>query len=251
MKNVSNFYNKKGWKYKNNITLDSDLFEDNRPIAREYVKKCRLRIINYIPPKGKNFLDFASGPIQYKEYLKYSKNYKTRHCVDFSKEAIKIAKTKLKNKGKYYNKDFMKIKFKENFFDCSLSMHTIYHINKNQQEKAVRKLLKITKPNKPVIIIYSNPDTLIKKIYSIFFKSKKNTSLYFYCHSLDWWKRFEDISSLKFYCWRSFASQHQKILFPNNFLGSIMFKLLFYIEDKFNKFFSKNFQYPIIVLKKK
>ena len=43
MKNVSNFYNKKGWKSKNNITLDSELFEDNRDIAKDYIKKCRLK----------------------------------------------------------------------------------------------------------------------------------------------------------------------------------------------------------------
>ena len=174
MKNVSNFYNKKGWKSKNNITLDSDLFEDNRNVAKDYIQNCRLKIINYIPKKGVNFLDFASGPIQYKEYLRYSKNFKYRHCVDFSKEAIKIAKRKLKKKGKYYNDDFLKLKFKENFFDCSLSMHTIYHIHKNLQEKTVRKLIKITKPNKPIIIVYSNPYPIIKKIYSIFIKPKKN-----------------------------------------------------------------------------
>ena len=212
MKNVSNFYNKKGWKSKNNVTLDSDLFEDNRSIARDYVKKCRLKIINYIPKKGVNFLDFASGPIQYEEYIKYSKNFKLRYCVDFSKDAIKIAKKKLKKRGKYFNKDFMKINFKENFFDCTLSMHTIYHINKNLQEKVVRKLLKITKKNKPVIIVYSNPNPLIKKIYSIFIKTKKNKSLYFYCHPLEWWKRFENVSNVEFYCWRSFSSKHQKII---------------------------------------
>lgn len=251
MKNVSNFYNKKGWKSKNNITLDSNLFEDNRAVANNYVKKCRLKILNYIPRKGKNFLDFASGPIQYEEYLKYSYNFKYRHCVDFSKAAIKIAKRKIKKRGKYYNKDFMQIKFKENFFDCSLSMHTIYHINKNLQEKAVRKLLKITKPNKPVIIIYSNPSPLIKKIYSIFTKPKINKSLYFYCHPLEWWQRFEDVSKVDFYCWRSFSSQHQKIIFPNNFVGSIMFKTIFYLENKFINFFSRNFQYPLIVLKKR
>ena len=38
MKNVSNFYNKKGWKSKNNVTLDSDLFEDNRSIAKDYIE---------------------------------------------------------------------------------------------------------------------------------------------------------------------------------------------------------------------
>ncbi len=251
MKNVSNFYNKKGWKSKNNITLDSDLFEDNRGIAKDYIKKCRLKIINHIPKKGKNFLDFASGPIQYKEYLKYSNNFKYRHCVDFSKQAINIAKIKLKKKGKYYAKDFMKIKFKDNFFDCTLSMHTIYHMNKNLQEKAVRKLLKVTKPNKPVIIVYSNPSPLIKKIYSIFIKPKKKKSLYFYCHPLDWWKKFENEAKIDFYCWRSFSSQHQKILFPNNFIGNLLFKITFYLENKYINFFSKNFQYPLIILKKK
>tara|TARA_B100000674_G_C37897504_1_gene942072 strand:- start:814 stop:1569 length:756 start_codon:yes stop_codon:yes gene_type:complete len=251
MKNVSNFYNKKGWKSKNNITLDSKLFEDNRSSAKEYIKKCRLKIIHHIPKKGENFLDFASGPIQYKEYLKYSNNFKVRHCVDFSREALNIAKKKLKKRGKYYVNDFLKVKFKENYFDCSLSMHTIYHIDKNLQEKTVRKLLKITKPNKPVIIVYSNPNPLIKKIYSIFIKSKKNKTLYFYCHPIKWWKRFQDISKVEFYCWRSFSSQHQKMIFPNNFIGAMMFKILFYLENKFINFFYKNFQYPIIILKKK
>ena len=39
--------------------------------------------------KGFHILDFASGPIQYPEYLDYSKNFKIRHCVDFSKLAIR------------------------------------------------------------------------------------------------------------------------------------------------------------------
>ena len=40
---------------------------------------------DFLPEKGKDILDFASGPIQYKEYLTYSKNFKKRHCVDFSR----------------------------------------------------------------------------------------------------------------------------------------------------------------------
>ena len=58
----------------------------------------------------------------------------------------------------------MNINFKENYFDCSVSMHTIYHINKNDQKKVVEKLLKITKKGKPVVIIYSNPSTIISKL---------------------------------------------------------------------------------------
>ena len=51
----------------------------------------------------------------------------------------------------------------ENYFDCSVSLHTIYHIDKDIQENAVRKLLYVTKPGQPVIIIYSNPLPIIKR----------------------------------------------------------------------------------------
>ena len=92
--NINKFYNKYGWKKYNKIFKDAQLFEDLRDNSSEYVKKCRLRLNNYIPKRGKNLLDFASGPIQYKEYLSYSKNFRYRHCVDFSKDAITVAKKK-------------------------------------------------------------------------------------------------------------------------------------------------------------
>ncbi len=252
IKEVSKFYNKSGWKIKNNITTDANLFEDLRENSENYIKHCRLRINKYIPKKGKDILDFASGPIQYKEYLSYSKNFKFRHCVDFSKDAIRLAKKKLKSSGKYYHKNFFKIKFKKNFFDCSISLHTIYHIHKNDQKKAIIKLLDITKINSPVIVVYSNPDTLINKFKNIIrYQSNKKQKIYFFCHSIDWWQQFEDIADVKLYPWRSFSSQHQKIIFPNNVLGRFMFRVIIYCEEKFSKFFINNFQYYLIVLKKK
>ena len=154
MRDVSNFYKKIGWKNKNNLTIDSELFEDNRKFSASYVSNCRKRINKYIPKKGKHFLDFASGPLQYKEYIQYSKNFQLRHCVDFSSEALKVARNKIGNKGRYYCGDFFKINFKKNYFDCILSMHTIYHINKNKQAKAVRKLLSLVKSNKPADILF-------------------------------------------------------------------------------------------------
>ena len=197
-------------------------------------------------------LDFASGPLQYKEYLNYSKNFKLRHCVDFSSDAIKNAKKKLKNKGKYYCNDFLKINFRENYFDCIISMHTIYHIKKMNQKKVVKKLLKISKPNAPIIIVYSNPDTFVSRIKKIFkYKSKSKGKLYFYCFNNSWWKQFTPLADVRIYPWRSFSSGHQKFLFPDNKLGKIMFHVLFNLENIFNKFFVNNFEYQMIILKKK
>ena len=93
--NIYNFYNQKGWNKKNNISIDAELFEDLRACAKNYVSRCRNKLNYFIPKKGDNILDFASGPIQYKEYLKYSKNFKYRHCVDFSKSYFR-SKEKIK-----------------------------------------------------------------------------------------------------------------------------------------------------------
>ena len=99
--------------------------------------------------------------------------------------------------------------------------------------------------------MYSNPNTIINKIKTIFFKpKKKRENLYFYCHPISWWKQFKIHADVKLYPWRPFASSHQKFLFPNNYVGKIMFKILYYLENKFQKFFVSNFQYYIIVLKK-
>ena len=252
IKEVSKFYNKSGWKLKNKISTDASLCEDLREHSKEYIKHCRLRIQKHIPKKGTNILDFASGPIQYKEYLSYSKNFKLRHCVDFSKDAINQARKKIKLNGKYYCNDFFKIKFKKNFFDCSISLHTIYHIHKNNQKKAIDKLLTITKEKSPLIIVYSNPNTLVNKFKKLIrYSNKESQKIYFFCHPKEWWKQFENIAEVKFYPWRSFSSQHQKIIFPDNFLGKLMFKLVFTLETWFGDFFVNNFQYYFIVLKKK
>ena len=137
--------------------------------------------------------------------------------------------------------DFMDLNFPSNFFDCSLSMHTIYHMNKKIQEKAIRKMIKITKPNKPIIIIYSNPNPLIRKIYSIFLKRKKSRLLYFYCYPINWWKRFENECNIEFYCWRSFSSKHQEILIPNNLFGEKILKCYFISKINSHLFFQDIF----------
>ena len=213
MKSVHKFYNLIGWKKNNKHFKDAKISEDLRFYSREYVSKCRKRILRYIPRKGVNMLDFASGPIQYNEYLSYSKNYNYRHCVDFSKDAIKFAKLKLRQNGKFYCQDFLGIKFKNNYFDCILSLHTIYHINKLKQKKVIKKLLSISKKNTPIIIVYSNPNTIIDKIKLLFFykKSKKN-DYYFFCHPISWWEQFKDDANVEFYPWRSLSSTHQKFL---------------------------------------
>ena len=133
---ISKFYNTVGWETEAGITEDARRYEDLREYAREYVSKCRLRVLAYIPEGGANLLDMASGPIQYIEYLEYSKNFKKRYCIDLSAEALECAKKRIGNHGVFLHGSFFDIPLEENYFDCTISLHTIYHIDKDKQEYA-------------------------------------------------------------------------------------------------------------------
>ena len=266
---VSKFYNTVGWETDGEITEDARRWEDLREYATDYVEKCRLRVLRHIPEAGENLLDMASGPIQYKEYLEYSKNFKKRYCVDLSLSALEKAKKKIGDHGVYLHGSFFDIPLEEDFFDCAVSLHTIYHIDKDKQEEAVRKLVKVTKQGMPVIIVYINPNTLISSLSSslpfrvlnrarnLLKKTEKVTenetgvSLYFYPHPIEWWNRFSDVAQVQVLPWRSFSSNIQKILIPNNKLGGILFNLLFNLEERFPDFFVKRFQYQMIILTKR
>lgn len=266
---VSKFYNTVGWKTKEGITEDAKRWEDLREHAKKYVSKCRLRVLSHIPESGENILDMASGPIQYKEYLEYSKNFKKRYCVDLSAGALEGAKKKIGDHGVFLHGSFFDITLDENFFDCAISLHTIYHIDKDKQEDAVRKLIKVTKPGKPVIIVYINPNDIISLLGSSLplrvlrrerslMKKRENktqkeggVSPYFYTHPIEWWNRFNDVASVKILPWRSFRSKDQKRFIPNNKIGSNMFGLLFNLEKRFPNFFVKHFVYPMIILTKR
>jgi ubiquinone/menaquinone biosynthesis C-methylase UbiE len=264
---VSEFYNNIGWKEENETTEDAKRWEDLREHAKEYVSKCRLRVLRHIPDRGEYILDMASGPIQYKEYLEFSKNFKKRYCIDLSSGALEQAKKKIGDHGIFLHGSFFDLPLEENFFDCSLSLHTIYHMDKDKQEEAVRKLIRVTKPGKPVIIVYANPDfatslrsfflfRVLRSAKRIFSKpvnkavSEQALCLYYFRHPIKWWSRFGDVASVNILPWRAFGSDIQKKLLPNNKIGKLMFDLLFKLEEKFPDFFTKNGYYPMIVLTK-
>ncbi len=154
-----------------------------------------------------------------------------------SSNALESAKKKIGEHGVFLHGSFFDILLEEDFFDCAVSLHTIYHIDKDKQEEAVRKLIRVTKPGKPVIIVYSNPNTFISSLISSLplctliragnslKKTEENAtkeqsgSLYFYSHPIKWWSRFGDIAQVQVLPWRSFSSDIQKRLIPNNKIG--------------------------------
>src|SRR3990172_6523196 len=81
---VKEFYNQVGWQEVSEGMYQNARYEDLRPVAREYIHRCHLRVAGQLQPGGRFFLDAGSGPIQYPEYLDYSRGYQRRVCADIS-----------------------------------------------------------------------------------------------------------------------------------------------------------------------
>jgi ubiquinone/menaquinone biosynthesis C-methylase UbiE len=254
---VRKFYTTGGWNEDGGVTEDARMFEDLRPCASEYVSKCRLRVLDHIPASGINLLDMASGPIQYPEYLEYSRAFEKRYCVDLSSQALESAERKLGNRGVYLCGSFFDMELDSNSFDCAISLHTIYHMDRDLQKQAVRKLIRVCKPGSPLVVVYSNPGALLPKLTRLLRgpQAINNVSiengLYFFAHPLTWWNKFSDEAEVRFYPWRSFRSAHQERLIPGNRFGRALFKLLFATENLLPWLFVRYFEYPIVVLTKK
>ncbi len=273
---VYNYYNNQGWALnsKTGLTLDEEINVNNDKSCKLYNTKTRNRVLNQLNKlKGsKNKLpDVASGPLHIQEFLHYSKSFVERHCVDFSKIALKDAKHNLAKFGQkksfFHNIDFLKSKFKANSFDAAISLHTLYHVDINDQKNFVKKLIKYVIPSGLVIIVYSNPFSLQSALTApiflwnffksftkeiliklSFYKYKKN-ELYFKRKSIFWWNCFKTLGEVKIIPERTFNASFEKKIIPNNNFGKRLYKLLFSLENySFWRFFST---YYIVIIKKK
>ena len=62
---VREFYNQVGWQEVSEGLYQNARYEDLRPVAREYIHRCHLRVLRHLKSSGKYLLDAGSGPIQY------------------------------------------------------------------------------------------------------------------------------------------------------------------------------------------
>ena len=85
---VRNFYDQIGWRMESDGFYQNARYEDLRPVAKEYIEKCHLRINRHLKRPGKYLLDAGSGPIQYPVYLTYMEGYQYRFCMDISIVAL-------------------------------------------------------------------------------------------------------------------------------------------------------------------
>ncbi len=152
-KNVREFYNQVGWKLVDETLYQNAQFEDLRPVSRDYIHRCHMRIKKHLLPEGRYLLDAGSGPVQYPEYLTYSENYHARVCMDISIVALQEARKRLGEHGRYVVGDIAHLPFKSDTFDGIVSLHTIHHVPMEDKLPAYEELYRTLSPGGSMAVV--------------------------------------------------------------------------------------------------
>ena len=283
-KEVRAFYDQIGWSQVGEGLYQNARYEDLRPVAREYIHRCHLRVNRYIAPSGKYLLDAGSGPVQYPEYLTYSENYQYRVCADISITALKEARQRVGERGLYVVADVSRLPFAKEVFDGIVSLHTIHHVPFEEQTVAYQELYRTLRIGRSaaVVIAWQSPALMRKLMWMI----KLQRFIY------KWVERFNRIilrrkivSSTapavqtdgnaptgtytvhwkpellkaefvrlgipaEIRSWRSLNVHFTRSVMHTWLGGRLWLRLIFWLENRFPEYFGENGQYPLIVIRK-
>jgi len=266
---VREFYDQIGWSQVGDGLYQNARYEDLRPVSREYIHNCHMRVKRHLAPSGDILLDAGSGPVQWIEYLTYSENYRYRLCADISITALQEARTRLGEKGLFVVADIANLPFKPEAFDGVVSMHTIHHLSLTEHKRAYMELTRVLNPGKSGAIVNGWHNPLLMKLAEPFIslgrlltgrsaKKKKDWSseedqsgTFVEKMTPQWLKNeLKDVVKFEIYPWRSLSPRFMRWFVRPQFGGKAFLRLVFWLEETFPGFFGENGQYPLIVIKK-
>ena len=252
-------------------SIDADNWEDLRPVSRDYIHACHLRVKRHLQPTGKYLLDVASGPVQYSEYLTYSQGYGARICVDISFAALRQAQQKLGAHGIYILGDITNLPLADGAVDGAVSLHTIYHTPADEQASAFREIHRVLAPGASAAVVYCWRSLLIKlamlpaklvqwpgKLFRKLTRDKteatssgrSRTGVYYHAHSRAWFANNLSDLPCEIHAWRSIDVPMLKAYCHSWLGGRWLLRLVYQAEEWFPRLLGRFGAYPLIVVRK-
>jgi ubiquinone/menaquinone biosynthesis C-methylase UbiE len=265
---VREFYDEIGWQQEDGGQYQNARYEDLRPVTREYIHRTRLRVLKGILPTGRFLLDAGSGPVQYEEYKSFSQGYHKRVCLDISIQALREGRTRIGDHGLFVVGDLANLPFKSEAFDGAVSMHAIHHLALVEHPRAYSEIHRTLANGRSAAIVNGWHEPLLSRVAEPLIglmrrlsgrSAKKKRE---WLHEEDpagtfvekmtpaWLKReVGTLMEIEIRPWRSLSTRLLR-WFIRPFGGKMLLRLVFWLEERFPKFFAENGQYPLILIKK-
>ncbi len=284
---VREFYNQVGWQEVSDGVYQNASYEDLRPVSREYIHKCHLRVNRHLQSNGKYLLDAGSGPIQYPEYLTYSQGYQYRVCVDISEVALLEARKRMGDRaGLYVVADIANLPFKPGSFEGVVSLHTIHHLPAQEHAQAYKELYRVLAGGCTAVVVNGWGSAPLKSLALGMVKfvarlrrrrrkparpqpagleldlsddtdgelsnaRRASRGTFVRKHNAAWLMR--EIGSqmtVKIFVWRTFGVKFLRTFIHPRLAGGGLLRLLYGLEERLPGFLGRNGQYPLIVIYK-
>jgi SAM-dependent methyltransferase len=100
-------------------------------------------------------LDVGSGPIQYPEYLEYSRGFSHRVCLDISRRALNEARARIGAHGRFVVGDLAYLPFRAGSFDGAVCLHTVHHLPGEQHRRAFEEIERSLAPAGQAVVVQS------------------------------------------------------------------------------------------------
>ena len=277
---VRDFYDQVGWQEVSAGLYQNAHYEDLRPVSREYIHRCHLRLKSHLQPVGRYLLDAGSGPIQYPEYLEYSKGYRYRLCADISSVALQEARKRIGDHGLFVVADIANLPFKREVFEGIVSLHTIHHLPENEHLRAYQELYRVLAPGCNAAVVNGWPSSRLMNAFEPLMrfsrrlrsaagrvlgkrsergKPKKARTrdeeipkgTFTNRHDYDW--VVTEVGAhmpVEVRVWRSVSVRFLRTLVHPWLGGRYWLRLLYRLEERSPLWFGKNGQYPLIIIKR-
>ncbi len=286
---VRQFYDRVGWQIAGDGVYQNARYEDLRPVSREYIRRCHLRVQRFLKPSGRYLLDAGSGPVQYAEYLTYSEGYQYRVCADISIVALQEARRRIGSHGLFVVADVANLPFAPGMFDGLVSLHTLHHLP--LEEQAYEAFYRVLKEGSSAVVVNGWTDSPIMRrlgglvramerlnsarssLLANFRRSNRRAAdevegkpetgqasnaaagssspTGTFINKMDpAWLRKNIGGKMRYeiYPWRSVNVRFLRAVIQPASGGKLWLRLLFWLEERFPRFFGEKGQYPLIVI---
>jgi ubiquinone/menaquinone biosynthesis C-methylase UbiE len=277
---VRQFYDQVGWQVIGECCYQNARYEDLRPVSQDYIHRCHMRVSKHLKSHGRYLLDAGSGPIQYPEYLEYSRGYAYRVCADISHVALQEARNRIGNHGLFVVADVANLPFRSDVFEGLISLHTVQHLPEGEQVLAYQGLYRVLAPASTAVVVNRWRTSLFmgifqpllwfaKRLLSIYrkvtgrptFSAKERDDLrgkskpagrtFVHRYNVGWFKRHVGKSmAVEILVWRSVSTEFLRTFIHDKLGGRWILKIIFRLEELFPHMSGELGQYPMVVLRK-
>jgi SAM-dependent methyltransferase len=276
---VRKFYDQVGWQIVSEGMYQNARYEDLRPVSRDYIHRCHLRVGRFLRPSGRYLLDAGSGPIQYPEYLTYSEGYTYRVCADISITALLEARKRIGARGLYVVADVANLPFKPGVFEGVVSLHTFHHLPEDNQWQAYDEVYRVLTPGCSAVVVNGWTDApLMKRFHGLVVVMEKvggrlqrglyarrtkpesseeqnrpapQTGTFIRRISAARFKQhLQGHIPFEIRVWRSVNTGFLRAMIHPWLGGRLWLRLLYWLEERFPTYFGEQGQYPLIIISK-